>query len=107
VPSLRSGRVIREVERSFGVACEQRSFRVVHYSIQRDHVHLLVEADGPAALARGMKSIGARIARAERRRFSPCRAPTAVRRARYFPAIGPTIFSANSSTVSWRPPWIT
>jgi hypothetical protein len=41
----------------------------VHFSLQRDHVHLLVEADGPQALGRGMKSIGARLARAVHRVF--------------------------------------
>jgi REP element-mobilizing transposase RayT len=39
----------------------------VHYSIQDDHVHLLVEADGKEALACGMKSIAARFARAVNR----------------------------------------
>ena len=32
--------------------------RVVHYSIQGNHVHMLVEAAGPEALGRGMKSRG-------------------------------------------------
>jgi hypothetical protein len=40
---------------------------VVGYSIQRDHLHLLVEADDRAALGRGMKSIAARVARAVNR----------------------------------------
>jgi len=69
LPSLRQPRLVREVERSFRAAAEQGRFRVVHYSLQRDHVHLLVEAEGPAALARGMKSIGARLARAAQRVF--------------------------------------
>ena len=69
LPSLRDGRVVREVQRSFAKAAEQRSFRVVHFSLQRDHVHLLVEANGPEALGRGMMSIGARIARAVHRAF--------------------------------------
>jgi REP element-mobilizing transposase RayT len=70
VPSLRTPRLVREVERSFRAACERGRFRVVHYAIQRDHVHLLVEAHGAAALARGMKAIGARLARAVHRAFS-------------------------------------
>ena len=69
LPSLRQARLVREVERSFRMAAEQGRFRVVHYSLQRDHVHLLVEAEGPAALARGMKSIGPRLARAVHRTF--------------------------------------
>jgi hypothetical protein len=60
---------VREIERSLRAACERGSFRVTHYSLQRDHVHLVVEADGAAALARGMMSIGARVARAVNRVF--------------------------------------
>ena len=69
VPSLRSAKLVREVERSFAQSCERGEFRVVHYSIQSDHVHLVVEASGRAALGRGMKSIGARFARAVNRVF--------------------------------------
>jgi REP element-mobilizing transposase RayT len=69
VPSLRTGRFVCEVERSFREACERGSFRLAHYSVQRDHVHLLVEADGAPALASGMKSIAARLARAVNRVF--------------------------------------
>jgi REP element-mobilizing transposase RayT len=39
-------------------------FRVVHYSFQKDHIHLIVEADDRRALARGMKGLGVRVARA-------------------------------------------
>ncbi len=45
-------------------------FRVVHYSVQRTHVHLIVEAAGKPALGRGMKSVAARLARAANRVFS-------------------------------------
>lgn len=70
VPSLRSRRLVRELRRSFAEACERGEFRVVHYSLQRDHAHLVVEARGKEALARGMKSIGARLARAVNRVFA-------------------------------------
>ena len=43
---------------------------VVHYSIQHNHVHLLIEAQGKDELASGMKSVGARFARAVNRVFS-------------------------------------
>ncbi len=36
-----------------------QDFRVVHHSIQRDHLHLIVEAEGHDALGRGMNSISA------------------------------------------------
>lgn len=45
-------------------------FRVVHYSVQRNHLHLVVEAAGKQALGRGMKAVGARLARAVNRVFS-------------------------------------
>jgi REP element-mobilizing transposase RayT len=63
VPSLRRRAFVREARRSFASACERGSFRLVHFSIQRDHLHLLVEADDARALGCGMKSIAARVAR--------------------------------------------
>src|SRR5262245_65588087 len=36
--------------------------RLVHYSLQADHAHLIVEADDPDALGRGMKSLAASFA---------------------------------------------
>lgn len=69
LPSLRSAKLIREFRRSLARACERGSFRVVHYSLQNDHAHLIVEASGKRALASGMKSVGARLARAVNRVF--------------------------------------
>ena len=42
---------------------------MVHYSLQRDHVHLIVESAGKEGLGRGMKSSSARLARAVNRVF--------------------------------------
>ena len=70
IPRLRSKRLLRELRRSWARSCERGEFRIVHYSIQQDHVHLLVEAQGRQALARGMKSAGARLARAVNRVFA-------------------------------------
>jgi REP element-mobilizing transposase RayT len=36
-------------------AALREQFRIVHISLQRTHVHLLVEADHKTALARGMQ----------------------------------------------------
>ncbi len=38
-------------------------FRVVHFSVQGNHVHLIVEAEGARALATGMRALSIRIAR--------------------------------------------
>jgi REP element-mobilizing transposase RayT len=67
IPSLRGHRILRALEATFRRACERKGFRLVHYSIQDAHVHLIVEADGVAALGRGMKSIASRIAYAVNR----------------------------------------
>ncbi len=69
VPSLRDRSLVREFRASLAKASERGSFRVVHYSLQRDHVHLLVEARSKRALGSGMKSISARLARAVNRVF--------------------------------------
>jgi REP element-mobilizing transposase RayT len=52
---------------SLSEACERGEFRVAHYSLQGDHAHLIVEARSKRALANGMNSIGARLARAVNR----------------------------------------
>jgi REP element-mobilizing transposase RayT len=67
--SLRAFPLVLELERSFRAACERGRFRVAHYSIQGDHLHLIVEAASAFDLACGMKSIGARLARAVNRVF--------------------------------------
>jgi len=69
LPSLRSRRLVSELERSFRAAAERGRFRLVHYSIQSDHVHAIVEAESGRHLASGMKAIGARLARAVQRVF--------------------------------------
>jgi REP element-mobilizing transposase RayT len=69
VPSLRTVKVVREIERTFAKGCERGAFRLVHYSLQDDHAHLLVEAKDRHALGRGMKSLAARFSRAINRVF--------------------------------------
>ena len=67
VPSLRLDKVVREIEATFRKGCQRKRFRLVHYSLQSNHAHLLVEAVGRDELGRGMKAIGARLARAVNR----------------------------------------
>jgi REP element-mobilizing transposase RayT len=67
LPSLRGFALVREWRRSLAEANERGDFRVAHYSLQGDHAHLIVEARGKEALAHGMMSIGARLARAVNR----------------------------------------
>ena len=67
IASLRKWRVVREIEASFREACDRGKFRLVHYSIQHDHAHLIVEAENARELGRGMMAIASRFARAVNR----------------------------------------
>ena len=67
VPSLRNVPIVHEIERTFGDGCVRPGFRLVHYSLQGNHAHMIVEAQDRAALGRGMKAIAARLARAVNR----------------------------------------
>jgi putative transposase len=61
--SLRKQVVFKKVRRA--LAGTARSwFRVVHYSVQADHVHLLVEANDRSCLSRGLSGAAIRLARA-------------------------------------------
>ena len=75
-------------------ARERLGVRIIHFSIQSDHIHLLVEAVDQIALGRAMKGFGVRVARrlnkragrsgraiADRYHARYLRTPTEVRRA--------------------------
>ncbi len=66
-PSLRITKIVREIERTFARGCVRPGFRLVHYSLQGNHAHLVVEAQDRQALGRGMMAVGARLARAVNR----------------------------------------
>ena len=68
--NLRSHRALRALEGAFLAGRERFGFRLVHYSVQGNHLHLLVEAEGKESLARGMKGLGVRVARALNRMMS-------------------------------------
>jgi REP element-mobilizing transposase RayT len=61
--SLRSRDTYAIVKQAIEVAIKRDGFAVVHYSVQRDHLHLLIEAHGKRELARGMQSLAVRMAR--------------------------------------------
>jgi REP element-mobilizing transposase RayT len=78
LPNLRSPGVYRAIERALFVeqALETKRsrdsalrarlggpFRVVHFCVQRDHLHMLVEAASAATLSRGMQGLSIRLAR--------------------------------------------
>jgi REP element-mobilizing transposase RayT len=59
--NLRTGRFFRVLE-SVMYSGEKPGFRVVHYSFQKDHMHLIVEASDREALSHGMQGLGVRVA---------------------------------------------
>ena len=61
--NLRSQRSFSRLSRAFWAGGDRFGFRLVHYSVQGDHIHLLVEARGRKSLARGMQGLGVRVAR--------------------------------------------
>lgn len=63
VPSLRSGRVFPGLRRALA-ASHKAAFRVLHFSVQSDHVHLLVEGDEGVSLVRGLQGLACRCAKA-------------------------------------------
>jgi putative transposase len=63
-PNLRAQVSFRAI-RACLVRCARLStFRVLHFSVQRDHIHFIVEADDRGCLARGMQRLSSEIARA-------------------------------------------
>ncbi|HEY2746755.1 MAG TPA: hypothetical protein VGL86_19135 [Polyangia bacterium] len=49
--------------RAFWGGANRFGFRLVHYSVQGNYVHLLVEAEGERSLSRGMNGLGVRVAK--------------------------------------------
>jgi len=92
LPSLRQPRFV-SLRRRFARASREW-FRIVHFSVQATHIHLVVEADDKLALARGVQGLAVRLARAvnrllrrrgrvfaERYHARPLTSPRAVRNA--------------------------
>lgn len=63
LPSLRRVGARGVVVEAIRAGAERFGFRVVHYSIQTNHVHFLVEARDRRALSRGMQGLLIRVAR--------------------------------------------
>ena len=66
LPSLRSPRLFSALRRAIARASVDR-FRVVHFSIQQDHGHFIVEGDEPRRTRGGMHGLAIRLALAVNR----------------------------------------
>jgi putative transposase len=62
LPSLRKQGVFLAIRRALAKTWREW-FRVVHFSVQVDHIHMIVEADDKMALSRGMRGLSIRLAR--------------------------------------------
>jgi REP element-mobilizing transposase RayT len=95
--NLRSQRCFRVIAQALRIGADRFDVRVVQFSIQGNHIHLLVEAPSRAALGRALKGLSVRLAKGLNRmmgRSGPVlgdrdhahvlRTPTEVRRARTY-----------------------
>ena len=64
LPWLRTPKTCRVLERAFRRGREKGDFRLIEFSVQRDHLHLVVEAGSRRQLSRGMQGLMIRIAKA-------------------------------------------
>lgn len=64
VGRLRRFRLVTALRAAFRKGCARDGFRLCQFSIQGNHIHLIVEADTAEALSRGMHAWEIRVARA-------------------------------------------
>lgn len=61
--NLRTRRAFARILPALFAAHGRHGMRVVHFSVQGDHIHLIVEIENERALSRGMQGLAVRIAR--------------------------------------------
>ena len=64
LPSLRGLREFTALRGAMTAGCEREGFRLVHFSVLSNHMHLIVEGDSRPTLARGLQGLSIRMARA-------------------------------------------
>jgi hypothetical protein len=69
-PNLRRSSCYAVIEKAIRATRERDDFRVVHFSVETNHLHLLVEANGAEALSRAMQGLTIRVARGVNRATS-------------------------------------
>src|SRR5262245_23780136 len=66
IPSLRGAAVYATVRRAIA-ASSHDGFRIIHFSVQTDHLHLLVESDRRDGVTHGCQGLAIRLAKAVNR----------------------------------------
>jgi REP element-mobilizing transposase RayT len=119
---LRTRRCFSVMQRAMYAGAAKGGFRLVHYAVLRDHVHMIVEAPDRMRLARGMQGLGVRLARAlnrvmarsgrvlgDRYHAHILKTPTEVRHARryllrnahrHYGYVGPDPFASRAAVVA-------
>jgi putative transposase len=69
VPCLREGAVYAVVRAALNAGKSNFGFSLAHFSVQRDHLHLIAEVSDRRALSRGVQGLSIRIARAVNRQL--------------------------------------
>jgi putative transposase len=64
VTSLRKPKTFRAIVESLQKAKDRHGVRLVHWSVQGNHLHLIVEADSKGALSTAMQGLNIRVAKA-------------------------------------------
>jgi REP element-mobilizing transposase RayT len=85
VGGLRRRRAYHAIRRAIYTTWARADFRVVHVSIQREHIHLICEAENEEALGRGMKGLEISAARRLNAAVALDRGEAKARRGTVFP----------------------
>ena len=64
LPSLRVGQLFARVQKALAAGQDRFGFRLVHFSVQSNHLHLIAEAANRRSLSRGLQGLNIRLARA-------------------------------------------
>ncbi|MBL8898114.1 MAG: transposase [Planctomycetes bacterium] len=64
LPSLRRGGALKLVLAAISASSDRHGMRIIHYTVQSNHLHLLVEGDDRTCVARGMNALLSPLARA-------------------------------------------
>jgi len=62
--NLRSARSFRRIARAFARRRGRHGVRLIEFTVQGNHLHLVVEADSSEALSRGMQGLAIRLSKA-------------------------------------------
>jgi len=64
LPSLRGLREFAALRGAMQAGCRRGGFRLVHFSVLSNHLHMIVEGSSRSALSRGLQGLSIRMARA-------------------------------------------